>query len=137
MERGGIITLTEPGPQRHHPFGRSLALRTATPTTARNLDQLASSLYQPGSSHAPSRPAGPPPVPSPTKNNLDTCRRCELWERATQAVPGKGAKEARLMLVGEHRVTTKTSKARRSWDRRGNGYAARSRTRESISRGST
>jgi uracil-DNA glycosylase len=34
-------------------------------------------------------------------DKLDECRRCELWERATQAVPGKGASDARIMLVAE------------------------------------
>jgi DNA polymerase len=37
----------------------------------------------------------------PSKENLDECRRCELWERATQGVPGEGPRSARLMLVGE------------------------------------
>jgi uracil-DNA glycosylase len=37
----------------------------------------------------------------PSKANLDRCRRCELWERATQGVPGEGSGSARLMLVGE------------------------------------
>ena len=41
------------------------------------------------------------PVPDATKRNLDGCRRCELWERATQAVPGRGGKQPRVMLVGE------------------------------------
>ena len=50
-------------------------------------------------------PAGVTPsdegVPEPSKENLDRCRRCELWERATQGVPGEGPRQARLMLVGE------------------------------------
>ena len=29
------------------------------------------------------------------------CRRCELWEFATQAVPGEGPKKAKIMFVGE------------------------------------
>jgi len=37
----------------------------------------------------------------PSKDDLDHCRRCELWERATQGVPGEGPPGARLMLVGE------------------------------------
>ncbi len=50
------------------------------------------------------RPA--PPVPArPTPANLrrtaQECRACELWEGTTQAVMGEGAREARLMLVGE------------------------------------
>jgi DNA polymerase len=32
---------------------------------------------------------------------LDQCRRCDLWEHATQAVPGVGPKRARIMVVGE------------------------------------
>jgi DNA polymerase len=30
-----------------------------------------------------------------------TCRRCDLWKRATQAVVGEGPRDAPLMLVGE------------------------------------
>jgi DNA polymerase len=32
---------------------------------------------------------------------LDQCRRCTLWQHATQAVPGAGPPQARIMLVGE------------------------------------
>ena len=32
---------------------------------------------------------------------LDQCRRCELWQHATQAVPGVGPRQASIMLVGE------------------------------------
>jgi DNA polymerase len=38
---------------------------------------------------------------APAKETLDECRRCELWEHATQGVPGEGPAGARLMLVGE------------------------------------
>ncbi|HET8832255.1 MAG TPA: UdgX family uracil-DNA binding protein [Casimicrobiaceae bacterium] len=37
----------------------------------------------------------------PSKDDVDQCRRCELWERATQGVAGEGSAKARLMLVGE------------------------------------
>jgi uracil-DNA glycosylase len=30
-----------------------------------------------------------------------TCQRCTLWQRATQAVLGEGPKDARVMLIGE------------------------------------
>ncbi len=30
-----------------------------------------------------------------------TCRRCDLWKNATQAVEGEGARQAKIMLVGE------------------------------------
>jgi len=45
--------------------------------------------------------ADPPPDEWPDKNVVDACRRCPLWERATQGVPGEGARRAALMLVGE------------------------------------
>ena len=47
------------------------------------------------------RPPPDNPVPAPTKPNIDACRRCELWERATQGVAGSGDRKARIMLVGE------------------------------------
>jgi DNA polymerase len=34
-------------------------------------------------------------------DSLDGCRRCPLWENATQAVPGAGPRHAPLMIVGE------------------------------------
>jgi uracil-DNA glycosylase family protein len=40
----------------------------------------------------------------PTRRDADTpesCRRCDLWRRATQAVAGEGPRGAPLMLVGE------------------------------------
>jgi DNA polymerase len=32
---------------------------------------------------------------------LEQCRRCPLWEQATQAVPGEGPATARILLLGE------------------------------------
>jgi uracil-DNA glycosylase len=37
----------------------------------------------------------------PDKQDIDACRRCPLWERATQGVAGEGPRHATLMLVGE------------------------------------
>jgi len=37
----------------------------------------------------------------PDKEDVDACRRCPLWERATQGVAGEGPRRATLMLVGE------------------------------------
>ena len=34
-------------------------------------------------------------------SRLDECRRCDLWQHATQAVGGEGPKRAQIMLVGE------------------------------------
>ena len=50
----------------------------------------------------PPRPASPDDAGiEPSKENLDHCRRCELWEHATQGVPGEGPPGARVLLVGE------------------------------------
>ncbi|HTU66177.1 MAG TPA: UdgX family uracil-DNA binding protein [Steroidobacteraceae bacterium] len=55
--------------------------------------------------HAPIRSAGPAKprdgAQLPDKHELDRCRRCPLWEHATQAVAGEGPPDARLVLVGE------------------------------------
>lgn len=40
-------------------------------------------------------------TPGPGKQDIDACRRCELWEPATQGVPGEGKPDALVMLVGE------------------------------------
>jgi DNA polymerase len=40
-------------------------------------------------------------APWPGKPQLDDCRRCPLWEHATQGVPGEGARTASIVLVGE------------------------------------
>jgi uracil-DNA glycosylase len=37
----------------------------------------------------------------PTEETPQSCRRCDLWEHATQAVVGEGPKGAPIMLVGE------------------------------------
>jgi DNA polymerase len=39
--------------------------------------------------------------PERNPSSLDECRRCELWQHATQAVGGEGPKRAKIMLVGE------------------------------------
>jgi len=42
-----------------------------------------------------------PDLPWPAKRELDDCRRCPLWEHATQGVPGEGTRSAALLMVGE------------------------------------
>src|SRR6478735_7568300 len=37
----------------------------------------------------------------PGKEQIDACRACPLYARATQAVPGEGPRNASMMLVGE------------------------------------
>jgi probable DNA metabolism protein len=55
--------------------------------------------------HAPIRSAGPARTESGAEvtdqDTLDRCRRCPLWQHATQAVAGEGPSDARLVLVGE------------------------------------
>ncbi|KVH35530.1 UdgX family uracil-DNA binding protein [Burkholderia cepacia] len=48
-------------------------------------------------------PAAParPPADDDAPPTLDACRRCTLWEHATQPVPGAGPADAPIMLVGE------------------------------------
>jgi uracil-DNA glycosylase len=47
------------------------------------------------------REAPPENGDEPSKENIDECRRCELWQHATQGVAGEGPAGAPLMLVGE------------------------------------
>jgi uracil-DNA glycosylase family protein len=39
-----------------------------------------------------------PPI---DRDELNECRRCDLWRRATQGVPGQGLRPATIMLIGE------------------------------------
>ena len=49
-----------------------------------------------------SRDPSPPDTDvEPDKAHIDGCRRCELWQPATQGVAGEGAPDAKLLLVGE------------------------------------
>ncbi|HEY3659506.1 MAG TPA: UdgX family uracil-DNA binding protein [Steroidobacteraceae bacterium] len=41
------------------------------------------------------------PTPASAGEGPQTCRRCDLWKHATQAVGGEGAPRAKIMLVGE------------------------------------
>jgi uracil-DNA glycosylase, family 4 len=41
------------------------------------------------------------PGATPGKQEIDRCRRCELWQSATQGVPGEGPDTATVVLVGE------------------------------------
>jgi DNA polymerase len=54
---------------------------------------------------SPERPARKPQAvahaPSGLAAEAAACRRCDLWQAATQTVCGEGPEDARLMLVGE------------------------------------
>ena len=45
--------------------------------------------------------AGPPDDDLPRPADIEACRRCPLWARATHGVAGEGPPRARLLLVGE------------------------------------
>jgi uracil-DNA glycosylase family protein len=49
----------------------------------------------------PSAPVPERPTLAKLREAVHDCRACDLWEAATQAVMGEGAKDANLMLVGE------------------------------------
>ncbi|MGN7981858.1 UdgX family uracil-DNA binding protein [Burkholderia sp. 22313] len=51
--------------------------------------------------HANAKPTAAAATDGDTPATLDACRRCGLWEHATQPVPGAGPAGARIMLVGE------------------------------------
>jgi len=40
-------------------------------------------------------------VAAPLASQIDRCRRCDLWRRATHGVTGEGPSPAQMMLVGE------------------------------------
>ncbi|NDV99253.1 UdgX family uracil-DNA binding protein [Salipiger sp. PrR002] len=46
-------------------------------------------------------PETAPEMPGDLAQALQGCRRCPLWQDATQPVPGEGPKDAALMVVGE------------------------------------
>lgn len=77
------------------------------PTLMREATRTVSRFDEPASRarHSPIRADGPSlrdrQAQAPDQRTLDACRRCPLWERATQAVSGEGPADARIVLVGE------------------------------------
>lgn len=74
---------------RHKP---EKAGQASTPTAGRLREEYKHNM----AARSPTR--SPPPGKGETPQN---CRRCELWERATQAVLGEGSSKAHILLVGE------------------------------------
>ena len=66
---------------------------------ARKIGQVEAVGRKGGATIPISAEAAQPDREQPSK--LDECRRCELWQYATQAVPGEGSKRAPIMIVGE------------------------------------
>src|SRR5206468_1007609 len=52
-------------------------------------------------SHPPLDPRPARPTLANLREAVDGCRACDLWEGATQAVMGEGARHAEVMMVGE------------------------------------
>jgi len=79
--------------------------------SARRVDRFDDALERAASPrHAPIRSDGPAPVARENDGRgagaaqsaaLNACRRCPLWEHATQAVAGEGPGDARIVIVGE------------------------------------
>ena len=76
--------------------GRTDAMVQADPTepSARVRRRPAPADAEPGAADTPGDLAG-------VAQALQACRRCGLWENATQGVPGEGPADAPLMFVGE------------------------------------
>jgi DNA polymerase len=93
-------------------YWRNLPEARVIKPLVREARQRTGQMINAGPSWSPPR-AGkwtPPPSPIPTpyqhpadslKAELLACERCSLHRFATQAVPGEGVPEARLMLIGE------------------------------------
>lgn len=66
---------------------------------ARKIGQVEAVGRKSGATIPISAEAAQPDREQPSK--LDECRRCELWQYATQAVGGEGSKRSPIMIVGE------------------------------------
>ena len=111
-----ISAMTSEMPRK---YWRNLPEAAAIPELVRNaagrtrtmLEQQAMPRTAPTSRPAPRAAAAPEDVSRETLPQADTlqalaeqaagCRRCHLWEPATQTVFGEGRQEARMMMVGE------------------------------------
>jgi DNA polymerase len=81
-------------------------IRTAASRTDAMVDQPQFSPAKPARATSPAAPAAPELL-EPTgslqqaASDIHDCRRCDLWQPATQAVFGEGPPGARIMFVGE------------------------------------
>ena len=76
-------------------------IRTASARTDTMIDQPTFSPPKPTRAH--DKPGAEPGGPGlqQAAQDIQGCRRCPLWEPATQAVFGEGPPDARIMMVGE------------------------------------
>jgi uracil-DNA glycosylase len=76
------------------------AMITGATNGERHTGQTATVGQRSGAATVPIRPERAQPQRD-TLTTLQQCRRCELWQHATQAVPGSGPQPASIMLLGE------------------------------------
>src|SRR5450830_1659227 len=76
------------------------AMITGAANGERRTGQTATVGQRSGATTIPIRPERAQPQRD-TLTTLQQCRRCELWQHATQAVPGSGPQPASIMLLGE------------------------------------
>ncbi|MBV9785477.1 MAG: UdgX family uracil-DNA binding protein [Acidisphaera sp.] len=101
-----VAAMTSEMPRK---YWKNLPEAAAIPTLIRTAQQRTAAMVE--QTPMPSRPprkSAPLPVPEGQPAGLAAiaqeaarCRRCPLWERATQTVFGEGARDAAMMLVGE------------------------------------
>ena len=85
---------------KHLPEGAVVPqMVSAAAAGARKVGQTGSVGQRAGTSIAITAEQAQPERQAPS--TLDQCRRCPLWEHATQAVAGEGPATAQIMLVGE------------------------------------
>src|SRR5690606_35711206 len=80
---------------------RMQAMVDAAPTVPRKIFRGVPAM--PGGARQPGgdRPADDAPAVPTLQAAISACRACPLWQPATQAVPGEGPADARIMVVGE------------------------------------
>jgi DNA polymerase len=85
---------------KHMPEGAVIPIMVSEAATGGRRTGQAQAVGQRKGSSIPVSPEDAQPERQ-QPSTLDECRRCDLWKNATQAVPGEGAKRAKIMLVGE------------------------------------
>lgn len=77
-------------------------IRTAA---SRTQTMVANPMISPDRAPSPNLPAAPRPTAdtpyAQLRQDAEACRRCDLWQHATQLVFGEGPLDAKIMLVGE------------------------------------
>ena len=76
-------------------------IRTAATRTETMVEQPVFSAPRPTRAHARAAAAPAETTLLQAAHDVQDCRRCPLWEPATQAVFGEGPPNARIMIVGE------------------------------------